>query len=684
MAKVEGKSSGKIRKLGIRTKIILGFAIPIILMALFGILSYQKSSRGFIENYEKSSTDTLNAIKDYINLGMSFVSEKSAELINSSSVDEYYNTKRELSVSEKTKLYNAVKDDMLLAKSASSFISEVHILGDGGKGYSSVTNAPQNIYEVFLASDEGKRINETNARHLWVGSHTALDESLSNKHLPYAISIIRKMANNKGFVILDISSDFILKSLESIDLGKGSIIGFISNDNIETVVGSDRNKVFSVLPYYKEAIAAEEGSGYFYEEYMGKEYLFLYSRVGETGTYVSALVPKSTIIEQASEIRLLSVLFTIIACVIAISIGTVIAGSVGNAVSKVVETISKAAKGDLTVSFETKRSDEFKLIADSLEHMMENMRRLIGEVADIGLEFASSSEIVSKTSADILQSTKETSRAIEEIEQGAVSQAEDTEGCLYSMSNLSNKIKQVYENTGEIEQIADYTKKTVNEGIYIVDDLNDKSRATSDITQNVISEIGDLNIQSQAIGSFVNTINDIAEQTNLLSLNASIEAARAGNAGRGFAVVAEEIRRLADQTVLAASQIHGIVSNIQKKTQNTVDTAKKAEGIVELQTASLNKTNELFNSINSQVANLVGNLNNITVGIKGIEEAKEESMGALEDITAVSQETATATEEVTSTANNQIDAVERLSSSAVHLAQEAKRLENAILKFVYK
>lgn len=684
MVKGEGKRRSKIvdiRRLRIRTKIIFGFAIPIILMALFGLLSYQKSSKGFIGNYENSSTDTLNAIRDYINLGMSFVSEKSAELINSGSVDDYYNAKGELGISEKSKRYTSVKEDMILAKSASSFISEVHVIGEGGKGYSSVTNAPGDIYESFLSSSEGKRINETNARHLWVGKHTVLDKSLNNKQLPYAISIIRKMANNKGFVILDISSDFIIKSLESIDLGTGSIIGFISNDYTETVVGSDAENVFSSLPYFQDTIAAGEESGHFYEKYKDEEYLFLYSRIGDTGAYVSALVPKSTIIKQASEIRLLSILFTVIACIIAIAIGTIIAGSVGNAITKLVHTISKASQGDLTVTFETRQRDEFQLLANSLEHMMESMRSLIGEVAEIGLEFANSSEIVSKTSADILESTRGTSLAIEEIEQGAISQAKDTEVCLYSMSDLSNKINQVYENTGEIEQIADNTKQTVSEGIHIVDDLNDKSRATSNITQMVISEIGELEAQSQAIGGFVNIINEIAEQTNLLSLNASIEAARAGDAGRGFAVVAQEIRRLADQTVGAAGQIRSIVSTIQSKTKNTVNTAKEAESIVEMQTLSLKKTIELFNSINSQVINLVGYLNSITLGIKGIEEAKEDSMGILEDITAVSQQTATATEEVTTTANGQINAVERLSKSAIRLAGEAKRLEHSIYKF---
>ena len=73
-----------------------------------------------------------------------------------------------------------------------------------------------------------------------------------------------------------------------------------------------------------------------------------------------------------------------------------VAGNIGNAISKVVKTISKAAQGDLTVSFDIKRRDEFQILVDSLEHMMENMRKLIGEVAEVGLEFAKSSELVSK------------------------------------------------------------------------------------------------------------------------------------------------------------------------------------------------------------------------------------------------------------------------------------------------
>ncbi|MGB4658269.1 MAG: methyl-accepting chemotaxis protein, partial [Mobilitalea sp.] len=332
----------------------------------------------------------------------------------------------------------------------------------------------------------------------------------------------------------------------------------------------------------------------------------------------------------------------------------------------------------------TKRKDEFNMLSISLSEMMEGMSGILGEVAEIGLKFSDSAVIVSNTSDEILDSTKGISIAIEEIEQGVVQQAEDTEKCLKDMSNLSDKINQVYSNTYEIEQIAGDTKAIIGEGIVIVDELSSKSKATNDITHIVIDEIEALDIQSRSIADFVKSINEIASQTNLLSLNASIEAARAGDAGRGFAVVADEIRKLAEQTVKASGQIQKIVAEIQNKTKVTVNSARQAEEIVGSQGEALSKTVAVFENISSHVSSLINNLNSISKGIKGIEEAKEDTLDAISNISAVSQQTASSSEEVSATATNQISSVTNLSDSASELAIEAKKLESAIQRFRIK
>jgi methyl-accepting chemotaxis protein len=309
------------------------------------------------------------------------------------------------------------------------------------------------------------------------------------------------------------------------------------------------------------------------------------------------------------------------------------------------------------------------------------MRGLIEQVATVGDRVNFSAGSLSNTSGDILTSTKDISLAIDEIEKGVVQQASDTEQCLVQMSNLSDKINQVYNNTYEIEQIAKDTKVIVGEGIANIDELNDKSSATTKITKVVIDEIEDLAIQSGNIENFIGVINGIADQTNLLSLNASIEAARAGEAGRGFAVVAEEIRKLADQSLKASKQITTVVNNIKTKTKITANSAKEAESIVGSQMETLNKTIKTFENINEHVGNLVNNLNNIAEGVRGIENAKDDTLDAVRNISAVSQQTATSSEEVSATAINQIASVEYLSQSAGELAVEAKRLEEAIQIF---
>src|SRR5690606_33595172 len=162
--------------------------------------------------------------------------------------------------------------------------------------------------------------------------------------------------------------------------------------------------------------------------------------------------------------------------------------------------------------------------------------------------------------------------------------------------------------------------------------LSSKSKATAEITHDVIQKIMEFEVKSKEIEGFVNIINGIAEQTNLLSLNASIEAARAGDAGRGFAVVAEEIRKLADQSMKEANEIKNTVKAIKLQNVEAVETAKKAESIVATQTEALSHTVKVFENISKHVNQLVANMNDILSRLKTIESAKEDTLNAIQNI----------------------------------------------------
>lgn len=668
---------------GIYTKLFLIVLIPVVFMAAFGVVSYRKSADAIIKDYEKSTTDTLKAVSDYLSLGIDSVAGKSLEMIQSKSVRNYYDrAKVGLKDSkEENALSQPLAEEIIAVQGSNHFIQGVHMFGKIGLGASTASTPSGDIYTEFQASGEGKAILESEASYLWVGEHPLIDERFGVKKEDYALSVIRKMVYENGYVVLDVSMAQITDMLSQFDYGKGSIFGFVTADGREILSDTDRQRVFTDLPYFKASEAAEEENGNSYETYQDKEYLYLYDKVGDTGAMVCALVPKSTITRQADSIRTLNAVFVVTAGLLAAVIGIIFAGGIAGAIRKLMKSIGKAAKGDLTVKFAAKRKDEFRILSDGLTDMVEGMKNLIGQVAEVGTRVISSAGLLSSTSENILEDTRGISTTIDEIEKGIVQQAADTELCLDQMSNLAGRINHVYENTYKIENIAGNTKAIVGNGIVIVDELNNKSKATSDITEVVISEIEALALQSRSIENFVHIINDIASQTNLLSLNASIEAARAGEAGRGFAVVADEIRKLADQSVRAVKDIQSIVNEIQGKTKSTVISARQAESIVKSQAESLNRTISAFEEINQCVSNLVMNLQNITVGVKDIEAAKTDTLEAIRSISAVSQQTAASSEEVSATASNQIGSVENLSRSAIELAGYARKLEESIRAF---
>lgn len=510
----------------IRTRLLLGFMIPVVLMAILGVISFYIASDAITKSYEKSSADTMNAVRDYLNLGIGIVEEKSFDLSHNANLTSYYSGNL-VSISAMVQFFDALKTDTAVVKQSSAFISAIHILSEKGNCYTTVGNSPKDLYKQFIDSGDGKKIAGSNNKLMMVDSHDIIDTAISinnvkyNKDL-YAASVIRKMNNNNGFIIMDISKEEIIKTLNKTNFGEGSIVSFICDEGKETTIGTGSKGVFTDLTYFKASLAGRESKGYSYESYLGKDYLYTYSKVGETGAIICALIPEIVITRQANNIKTIIFFFVIVAGILAAFTGSVISLGIGKTISKLTNLISKVAEGDLTIKFETKRKDEFRVLSGGLINMIGNIRNLITGVSEVGSRVSESSRALSITSENILADTKGISNAIEEIEKGVIQQANDTENSLEQMSGLSDKINLLYDSTNEIGQISSMTKSTVGEGIIIVGELNDKSRETTDITLVIIHEIEVLEQQIHSIDDFVGVINTITAQTKLLSLNASI------------------------------------------------------------------------------------------------------------------------------------------------------------------
>ena len=674
------KKSGKII-----VQLIGAFIIPILLCAALGIICYITAKDALLNKYETSSMDTIRAMSMYSVNKFEHIEGKALDFLNSDDVLQYTkNVMMDDPVKAKTYADNCRKSLIALAVNDSS-ISNYFLFTPGAAPITSTSsiNFEDTFYDEFTQGEIGQYFaSNSSKKAAWFGSHESIDRMDEAAISPYGLTYIRKFINGKGYLAIDVSRKATDEILGKLDFGKGSLSAIVTPDGKETFPSTSTitDPVFYGSDFYTKALESkEEFSDYI--TYNGKRYLFLFSPIGKTGLMLSTLIPQDLLLNEVSNIRIITVLFTIAAIIILSLIGFIISSGISKEVKSMSKSLGEIAQGNLSVRFTTKRNDEFKILSNSLTNMLQNICMLIQNTQGFSSMVSHSADEVVTQSNTLSKAFHDITNAIEDVESGVVSQASDVESSFIKVTQFSKQITGVIEHTDKMEQIADSTLEITEQGKLMVGDLNTKSNATVQITKVLAEDIALVEEHSKNIGGIISTINEIAEQSNLLSLNASIEAARAGEAGCGFGVVAEEIRKLAEQSKNSSGKIKKLVKNIQETSANTAQSVKQAEENVASQSEALEKAIHVFAEISESVITLANGLKEIMNNMETISNEKEEILSSISNISAVSEEAAASTEEVAATINDQKNSINKLTSEAEDLIQKTKDLQNSLQKF---
>jgi methyl-accepting chemotaxis protein len=277
--------------------------------------------------------------------------------------------------------------------------------------------------------------------------------------------------------------------------------------------------------------------------------------------------------------------------VLAIGLARIIADPLTN-LGVLAEQVSK---GDLTTDIRSQSRDEIGWLEHSMRQMVKNLREIATQIAVSSRTVATSAEEISASSTQMAKgaemqssSTEETSSTMVEIASQMQHLARSAEALAANVDETSASIQQMSATLAHTAQNGEVLLGAVEEAtttlsamignvgaiaarVHQVDQVSQQSvvdsRQNGVRLQESITSIGE---RSDEIGKIVKVIEGIADQTNLLALNAAIEAARAGEAGKGFAVVADEVRRLAERSVLATQEIGGVIETVQKDTHHAV------------------------------------------------------------------------------------------------------------------
>jgi methyl-accepting chemotaxis protein len=300
------------------------------------------------------------------------------------------------------------------------------------------------------------------------------------------------------------------------------------------------------------------------------------------------------------------------------------------AVIKMLDQVSGAAEGDLTVEAEV-TADVTGAIADSFNFMIAQLREIVSGVQEATLQVSSSAEEIQATA--------------EHLAQGSEAQATQISDTAAAIDEMAVSIQQVSENATQSATVGTQALTNAQQGTRAVENTIEGMNRIRDQVQETAKRIKRLGESSQEIGEVVQLIDDIADRTSILALNASIQAAMAGEAGRGFAVVAEEVERLAERSTDATKQIETLVRTIQNETSEAVTAMEDATREVVEGSMLADQAGQALGEIEAVSNRLAELIQSISLAAKQQARGSETLAKSMDEIAEVTQQTAAGTKQ---------------------------------------
>lgn len=354
---------------------------------------------------------------------------------------------------------------------------------------------------------------------------------------------------------------------------------------------------------------------------------------------------------------------------------------------RTVAQIHRIARYDLTegdmagVRAMTTRKDEIGSISRNIVLMFDSLRSIVKQIEQSSTTVSCNASTLADQTMQLKRSSDEISTTMNDLSNAAMSQAGDTTTSANEVAKLDGLIVRNLGDTENLRSNADEMDRVKNNGLTAIKDLIEKTEKSRESITVVREAMQQNNEQVQKIELTSQKINDIADQTNLLSLNAAIEAARAGDAGRGFAVVAEEIRGLADETNSLTSEIGTIIQELLEKTAEAVRNMESMEKIFEEQERSVGDTRENFVQIEQCLGSVQSSVSMLYESGNDMKGSKEIIVNMIEGISATSEENAAGSEEVLAAVETQDGVISEITGMTQNLSAVAEELMEQAHKF---
>ena len=472
----------------------------------------------------------------------------------------------------------------------------------------------------------------------------------------------------------------IQRTISTLDIGNGgfaailSSTGEILNHKNPELIG----KAATDVPWMNPVLSAKDSIQTVTVD--GVSYYALASE-SEERTYL-VTYPRAAIqliVRNNNLNNAVAVVLSILILVSALSF--VISKWVSKPLAKMEKAMEQVGAGDFTATMTYASKDEIGVLSERFMTMLGNIRKLIKGTVISFDAVADTSDKVMENVDGLLSSSKEVTRAVEEIAQGSIETATGVNERLIAGQDLGKSINVLSGSLEGVRKISENMVTSNREGRQKIESLQSVFTQTVENTNEVAHNVYELNKSTKSIENILSTIKNISEQTNLLALNASIEAARAGDAGRGFAVVADEIRKLAEQSSHSAEEINSIITGIVSIVSVTSRTVEDTKTSVDSAKGNISETVQVFDQVDQNVNELESILKEFIKETGNMDVLKNDLIASLEAMAAISEESAASTEEISASSEEQYARISEIGAEMDSLNRDISSIQEELSRF---
>lgn len=379
----------------------------------------------------------------------------------------------------------------------------------------------------------------------------------------------------------------------------------------------------------------------------------------------------------------LAVGISAIVVLIAIIISFIMGRRLMRPLVKVSTIIEDVANGNIEADFSVVKesNDEIGLIIEKMKELTQSLGSIVGKIRNSSDTMSSNSYELNDTSSQTLAANNEISKAVEDVAEGSTGMAASISKINENLLEMSNETKDINASVDEIKNqtvAVQDSSKIMNDKIK---SMQDSSHKMDEGISAISKRIETVNTTVDKVSNIVSVIEEISSETNLLSLNASIEAARAGDAGKGFAVVAQEIRVLSDNTNTELENIKQIISSLVEECRYCVQASGTIVEDNAKQKEEIKAVLDEFGSLDEQIQKTAEKADEIEELVTAMIELNDDITKSSNSLTDVSAANAAATEEMNANIEELNAMMHGVSEMAEHMNNESDGLKEALSFF---